>query len=84
MAVGTLALWRKLVHSPRGSLTISTTMLTGHPIVLSVAGVVPRITTLESPEEDAQRGDIGPYYAGEDGAPRCLADDKVLKLHLEG
>lgn len=41
-------------------------------------------TPLESGEESAQRGGVGPHYVGEDRASWGLAYDEVLQLDLEG
>ena len=67
-----------------GSLAIDVMMLVGRPVVPGITGVMSQVTPLESPKEGAQWGGIGPYCNKEDGGPKCLIDDEVLQLYLEG
>jgi hypothetical protein len=63
---------------PSGSLVVGVMMPMGRCVVPNIAGVMSRITPLESPEEGAQQRGIGPYHARKNGALGCLVDNEVL------
>jgi hypothetical protein len=65
-------------------LVVNTKMFVGSHVAFGIPRMIPRIAPLESHEEGAQQGCVGPRCVGEDGAPWCLADDEALQLHLEG
>jgi hypothetical protein len=56
----------------------------GSHVTYGILRMMPWIAPLESHEEGAQRGGVDPCCAGEDGAPRCLTNDKALRFYLEG
>jgi hypothetical protein len=79
-AVGTLVWWCEPGLLLRLNLVVDVVAHARRIVVVDVVGVILRAVPRENLEEGAERGDVGPRRAGEDGAPWCLAIDEVLQL----